>query len=438
MGKSLDERDFDPAAVSATDSQWPYDRCDKERYLLEDPKDPRRSPFDRDRARILHSAGLRRLGTKTQVLGPATDDFVRTRLTHSLEVAQVGRGLALELGCNPDVVDAACLAHDLGHPPFGHNGERALDEAASDIGGFEGNAQTFRLVARLEAKVLNDAGEPGGLNLTRATLDAITKYPWARGMGPDAKKSFTKYGYYVDDEDVFGWMRAGAPKNRRAMEAQVMDLSDDIGYSVHDLEDAVVTEHFDIGRLKSPAELEKIVASTLAWYGPGVSADELGDAADRLLQEPFWPANYTGSYASRAQMKDLTSQLIGRFCGAAVQATRERYGNGPLGRYSANLVVPAATQAEIGLLKGIAVHYVMSPRESQPLYYQQRTIIRDLVNALYEGGPGALEPPFAEEWERAAGHHGRLRAVIDQVACLTDFSANEWHARLVGMLSTQL
>lgn len=438
MGKSLDERDFDPFGVNATDSQWHYDRCDKERYLLEDPKDPRRSPFDRDRARILHSAGLRRLGTKTQVLGPTSDDFVRTRLTHSLEVAQVGRGLALELGCNPDVVDAACLAHDLGHPPFGHNGERALDEAAHEIGGFEGNAQTFRLVARLEAKVLHDAGEPGGLNLTRATLDAITKYPWARGQGPDPKKSYTKYGHYMDDEGVFGWMREGAPKNRRAMEAQVMDLSDDIGYSVHDLEDAVVTEHFDIGRLKSAAELEEIIASTLAWYGPGVSADELGAAADRLLQEPFWPLNYTGSYASRAQMKDLTSQLIGRFCGAAVQATREQYGEGPLGRYSANLVVPVATEAEISLLKGIAVHYVMSPRESQPLYYQQRTIVRDLVNALYEGGPSALEPPFAEEWERAPGHHGRLRAVIDQVASLTDFSANEWHARLVGMLSTQL
>lgn len=438
MDKSLDERDFDPAAANTTFPQWPYDRCDKGRFLLEDPKDPRRSPFDRDRARILHSAGLRRLGTKTQVLGPASDDFVRTRLTHSLEVAQVGRGLALELGCNPDVVDAACLAHDLGHPPFGHNGERALDEAASQIGGFEGNAQTFRLVARLEAKVLNDAGEPGGLNLTRATLDALTKYPWARGEGPEVKKSFTKYGYYADDEGVFGWMRAGAPQNRRAMEAQVMDLSDDIGYSVHDLEDAVVTEHFDIGRLKSRSELEDVIASTLAWYGTGVSGEELGAAAERLLKEPFWPFEYTGSYASRAQMKDLTSQLIGRFCGAAVRATREQYGEGPLGRYSANLVVPASTQAEIGLLKGIAVHYVMSPRESQPLYYQQRTIIHDLVNTLYEGGPGVLEPPFAEEWDRAEGHHGRLRAVIDQVACLTDFSANEWHARLVGMLSTQL
>lgn len=438
MDYRLDERDFDPEALGAHFAQWHYDRSDKERFLLEDPKDPRRSPFDRDRARILHSAALRRLGTKTQVLGPTSDDFVRTRLTHSLEVAQVGRGLALELGCDPDVVDAACLAHDLGHPPFGHNGERALDEASADIGGFEGNAQTFRLVARLEAKILDDEGHPGGLNLTRATLDAITKYPWARGAGPNVKKSLAKYGHYEDDEGVFVWMRTGAPTNRRSMEAQIMDLSDDIGYSVHDLEDAVFTGHFDLEKLQSTGERDRIVDSTLAWYGSAVSADDLVLAADRLMALPFWPGSYDASYAARAKMKDLTSQLIGRFCASTEEATRAEYGRGPLGRYSANLVVPRETQAEIGLLKGIAVHYVMSPRETEPLYYQQRTIVQDLVEALYERGPAALEPTFAEEWERAGSDAGRLRAVIDQVASLTDFSANQWHSRLVGMLSTQL
>ena len=220
-----------------------YSAFDEERWAPEPPKSSSRTAFQRDRARLIHSSALRRLGAKTQILVAGTDDFARTRLTHTLEVAQIGRQIGTSLGCDPDVVDCACLAHDLGHPPFGHNGERALAEIAGNIGGFEGNAQTLRLLTRLEPKILFPDGRSAGVNLTRAALDAAVKYPWTLAEAaahPKGERS-AKFCVYPDDTDVFAWLKQHAPDTtRRPVECQVMDLSDDIAYSVHDVEDAKI------------------------------------------------------------------------------------------------------------------------------------------------------------------------------------------------------
>lgn len=414
-----------------------YGAPDVERFVTEAAKNPQRTPFERDRARVLHSSALRRLGAKTQVLGPSADDFVRTRLTHSLEVAQVGRAIGQALGCDPDVVDTACLAHDLGHPPYGHNGEKALDQVAASIGGFEGNAQTLRLLTRLEPKTLDASGRSVGLNLTRASLDAVAKYPWARGEGPGGPegKSARKYCCYDDDREVFAWMRAGAPALRRCLEAQVMDFSDDVGYSVHDVEDAIALGKMDPATLRSAAESQAVVEATLNWYGHDLDAQELEAAWRRLTALESWIAGYTGSMADAAGLKNMTSQLIGRFVSEVARATREVFGDGPLARYDADLVIPDGTRAEILVLKGAAVRYVMAPREHEPVYLRQRTELFDLADVLTASGDEHLEPVFAEAWRQAADDAGRLRAVVDQIASLTDTSARQWHARLCGLFS---
>ena len=399
-----------------------YNEFDRARFLDEPAKRLGRTEFARDRARIIHSFALRRLAAKTQVAVPWATDFPRTRLSHSLECAQVGRELGAALGADPDLMEGACLAHDIGHPPFGHNGEDALNEVALACGGFEGNAQSFRLLVRLEAKTVDAQGISLGLNLTRASLDAATKYPWPRATNA------RKFGVYDDDLEIFNWVRESAPIGSQSFEAQIMDWSDDVAYSVHDLEDALVSGQVKLHDLTNdfPDIYKDAQSNNLA----DITIDEVRIALEDLQQLSCWPKEYDGSHRALARLKDLASQLVGRFARVAEEATREQYGQGALTRYSANLVVPRAQRVEVAFLKSLAGFYIINSAHSAKRYDNEQTLIHELVAAVLKGAPNTLESFFLQDWQRAKTDEARLRVVIDQVASLTDPGAIALHSRL--------
>ena len=271
---------------------------------------------------------------------------------------------------------------------------------------------------------------PGaGLNLTRATLDATLKYPWL-GPGEDASAS-GKYGAYGDDADVFAWIRAGAPTERPCLEAQVMDWADDVAYSVHDLEDGLHAGLVTFDMLRDSGERQVVAKLTLAAYCPPgfTTEDELAAEFTRLVGLDCWPREFDGSLAASAAVKNLTSELIGRFCRAAQAATRPA-GHPPVRRYEADLVVPRQQRLECALLKGVTAHYVMSRSGVVEAQAREREIIAGLAHAITAAGPGALDPLFRAAYADAGDDAARLRVVIDQIASLTDTSALAWHERL--------
>lgn len=405
---------------------YDYTAADTERRGAEGPKSSQlgdgepdnRDAFSRDRARVLHSAALRRLADKTQVVGPRDGDTPRTRLTHSLEVAQISRGIGSGLGLNPDLCEMAGLTHDIGHPPYGHNGEVALNEVAQDCGGFEGNAQTLRILSRLEPKILGPGGESLGLNLTRAALDAACKYPVTR-TNPDGSEN-RKYSAYDEDAEILAWVRAGHSDARPPIEAQVMDWSDDIAYSVHDVEDGIVSGRVSLKVLWDLVELVSLAEKGAQAFGGNV--EELLDAAASLRELPVVAAaaDFDGSLQGYVDLKRLTSELVGRFVGASVSATLAATGPDPLGRENGALVVPALAGAEVVLLKSIAVLYVMDePRHKQRQDRQRERIFR-VHDYLHASGAGGLDPMFRAWFENAADGRERHRVIIDQMASMTE------------------
>ncbi|AGF73067.1 deoxyguanosinetriphosphate triphosphohydrolase [Corynebacterium halotolerans] len=407
---------------------YPYTSADAARLHDEAPKGSEfdhsrpddRGAFSRDRARVLHSAALRRLADKTQVVGPRDGDTPRTRLTHSLEVAQISRSIGTGLGLDPDLSELAGLTHDIGHPPYGHNGERALDEVAADCGGFEGNAQTLRILTRLEPKIIGEGDRSFGLNLTRAALDAACKYPRTRTNADGSVNH--KYGAYDADAHLLEWIRRGHDDAAPAMEAQTMDWSDDIAYSVHDVEDGIVSGRVTLDVLWDLVELAALAEKGARAFGG--TPEELIDAAAglRQLEVVSQAADFDASLRGYAALKRMTSELVGRYVGVTVDATvgaAESAGT-PLGRANGRLVVPAQAQAEVKLLKTIAVLYVMDDPGHKARQDRQRDRIFRVFEYLTAGAPGTLDPVFRQWWHEAEDDAARQRVVVDQIASMTE------------------
>lgn len=256
-------------------------------------KETARKPFEVDKGRVIHSAAFRRLQGKTQALGTGESDFFRTRLTHSLEVAQLGRGLCRELDRSfdpdQDLVEVICLAHDIGHPPYGHSVEELLNYRMSAFGGFGANPQNIRIVSALEAKFMDV-----GLDLTRATLDGLIKYPVLFDkVSSDAK--FT----YADDKELLDWVKSGLRNRRRLpLEAQIADWADQMAYSVNDIEDSLDAGILSLSGMRDRAgEIEKHAAK----------------AFEKKMRHLDRPTTFPARVAGRTAVIDLANNLEERY-----------------------------------------------------------------------------------------------------------------------------
>lgn len=373
-------------------------RGDRSSGLRHD-RDDIRTLYEHDRDRILYTTAFRRLAEVTQVVGAEEGHVFHNRLTHLLRVAQVARRIAQRLrerqptlarragGVDPDLAEAASVAHDLGHPPFGHVAEKQLDYLLRDRrikDGFEGNAQSFRIVTRLALR----RADEGGLDLTRATLNAILKYPWFRDTSDPRRvnKKWRKFGAYREDADAFHWARRlGPARGIPTVEAEIMDWSDDITYAVHDLEDFTRARLIPLDRiLVREDERRRCVAEILKrWIAeegrtpyPEPFLRTRFEAVVKLLyMHPDLRQPYEGRAAQRGALRSACSALIGKYVSGAsleTQGRRVRY------------VRSNASHGEVEMLKQLTWHYVIRRPSLASQQHGHRAVISSLFNAYHE------------------------------------------------------
>ncbi|MES2196356.1 MAG: dNTP triphosphohydrolase [Pseudomonadota bacterium] len=407
-------------------------------------QEDQRNRFERDRDRILYSSAFRRLSGVTQIVRAGESDVFHTRQQHTIKVAQVGRRLAencvkqspelaTELGVHPEVVEAACLAHDLGHPPFGHVGEHVLHELVEkyDDDGFEGNAQSFRILTKLAVRF----DECPGLDLTRATLAACLKYPWLRDPGNASRAK--KWGAYKTEAGDFGFAREFFPHTAKTAEADLMDWADDIAYSVHDLEDFHRCGVLPWHRILNGDQSELIVSRAVAnWYDAPLNADGrlrealrnlhsfLAGSFAELINEP-----YEGLRHQRQQLRTMTSKLIGRYIRAARLQTPDDSGK--------SVAIDGEEADEVLILKQITRDYVINNPSLAAQQKGQERVLRTLFDYLFEdsknGIPKYLPMRLRYLWLDGAANQARF--VADCIASLTEAEALGLHGRLHGYAS---
>lgn len=410
-----------------------------------------RSEGEHDRDRILYSSAFRRLGGVTQTVGLGELRLFHNRLTHSVKVAQIGRVLAERLsqsdeqalvaagGIEPDVVEAVCLSHDLGHPPFGHIGEQELQSllAGYPTDSFEGNAQSFRTVTKLAVSSLNSRG----LNLTRATLGGILKYPWFYKDRDHKPKSEKKWGAYFSERGDLTFALDGAA-HRPTPEAELMDVADDITYAIHDFEDFFREGLIPLNRIRESSDEAERFCKYLIARDPKLPrrrAEEL----IRGFEAVYFPQNpYLGSVEDRAALHNLASYLLDHFL-ASVSLNKQ-------GR----IAVEPAVRDEIHALKQLTWFYVIDSPALATLQSGHRRVIRSLFQCLQEWVAKAWpdEPELArlpitlsvllskdrdddEAVDAAQGKDEALqvRGIADYIASLTEAQTLDLHDRLMGV-----